>query len=389
MCNEGHHERTSNQQLERLLSIAGSGLEMAASFRTESAMESRRHLRSLESKLASLSTSLENRFQHLLWVQHSLNHTHITGNISNSGGNQKSSKVPTQKNLKRNIFTQTDIDGQLGAIVDTYKQRLKSTPTKSLRSPARKQFFNETVVMDQSVSGSQVRDQSCNCTCASSISEESWKQFIQQQSSTLTHKLGNMYDELWRQGKLMVDQLQLVAQTVNESKWHMDEGFRMLFSGYPSAPSVPFVPLPTSQTIEMTLKDLDKFIRQRMDLFEEKIESQVSEIVSCSSDWDSSQLVAEALEKLVYLTSNRTQSLNEEIAELQHRMDKYHEQQLDLLMKISGNLQKEVLNEVNEIVADSKPVKIIETTDEEEEKPPEANDYSYVDPQEVDEDRNL
>ena len=70
-------------------------------------------------------------------------------------------------------------------------------------------------------------------------------------------------------------------------------------------------------------------------------------------------------------------------------MDKYHEQQLDLLMKISGNLQKEVLNEVNEIVADSKPVKIIETTDEEEEKPPEANDYSYVDPQEVDEDRNL
>ncbi len=53
-----------------------------------------------------------------------------------------------------------------------------------------------------------------------------WRHYLEQQGSTLTHKLANMYDQLWRQSKASADQLHLVGQTVNQSKWHMDEGFR-------------------------------------------------------------------------------------------------------------------------------------------------------------------
>lgn len=41
-------------------------------------------------------------------------------------------------------------------------------------------------------------------------------------------KVTNMFDELWRQGKLIADDVANVTLKVNSIKWNMDEGFRTI-----------------------------------------------------------------------------------------------------------------------------------------------------------------
>ena len=64
----GHHERSSSQQLERLVSLSVSSLELMAAGRTDGSMELRKAVRTLDNRLGTVSNGLQVEIQRFVYA---------------------------------------------------------------------------------------------------------------------------------------------------------------------------------------------------------------------------------------------------------------------------------------------------------------------------------
>ena len=138
--------------------------------------------------------------------------------------------------------------------------------------------------------------------------------------------MANMYDELFRQSRAIAGQVFSTALVVNATKWHMDEGFRTIIKQTPSIAEQ--FDQGAIASVAMTLVD-------KMDALERRL-SQESERYQTEPDVHWQGAVVEILQRLVEEERNSSRALGEDIAELQHLIDKYGRSIGSLLVKIEG-----------------------------------------------------
>lgn len=195
---------------------------MTAALRTESSMGSRKTMRTMDTKITSLTTKLETGLHQLIFK--------AKCNPLTSANNNGQSKAEGEL-VKDGGHKRRNTEEDWASILDLLpRTRNKSSPTPLVNRPKmannssrsifnRTETSNETVVMDEAETTKNNKEFDCP-----KVLEDRWLKC----TSTLTNKLANMYDELWRQGKTMAEDVANMTLSVNSIKWNMDEGFRTI-----------------------------------------------------------------------------------------------------------------------------------------------------------------
>lgn len=323
----GQHDRKAEQQLDRLISLTNSQLEMTASFRTETSMDWRRAGRLLDTKLTHIATKIE------------------------SGFHQMSIKNRCNASSRRRL--QVDDEG-------TSERKLPHSDRPA--SPSRSEV---------------------NATA----------QAAPRYSDYFGSKVTNMFDELWRQGKLIAEDVANVTLKVNSIKWNMDEGFRTIIHR-PQPQPTPCDELRVPAIMDTATKEYSSILSKHLDAVEARLNvnyealrsSQTRLYERCSHDEEGhwARMVSYVIEKLVQTVRNKSQTTQDAL----NRLHGLVEQQNEKLLQVEQHYIKMEEEEVtvlrhrhSDAQEDVKAVKatVKSDDDDEEDKLVDTTDYSFED----------